>query len=114
MLAAAVFNVVYNYFYAAAIPWAVAPVAVYALGFSVAAPAMTVLALDLLPENRGMAASLQSFVQLVAFSFVSGLVAPLLFNSALLLAGGVLGGLALSATFWQLSKLGMVAQEPEN
>lgn len=113
MATAALFNISYNYFFVAAIPWAVAPVAVYAFGFSIAAPALTVFALDLLSQNRGMAASLQSFVQLLAFSFVSGLVAPLLFSSALKLAYGVLGGLAISLVFWLLSRPKEGLQKPQ-
>lgn len=96
MSLAALGNVAYNLAFTAAVPLAVVPIMIYAFGFSLAAPALMVAALDELPQHHGLASSLQSFVQLLAFSLVSGLVAPLLFESALKLSLGVCTGLALS------------------
>jgi DHA1 family bicyclomycin/chloramphenicol resistance-like MFS transporter len=45
------------------------------------------------------------FIQMMSFALVSGLVAPLLFHSALHLALGVAAGLALSFGAWRLSVL---------
>jgi DHA1 family bicyclomycin/chloramphenicol resistance-like MFS transporter len=45
-----------------------------------------------------------SFIQMMSFALVTGLVAPLLFNSALKLAIGVAIGLVLSFGAWQLSQ----------
>ncbi|RJG06926.1 Bcr/CflA family efflux MFS transporter [Noviherbaspirillum cavernae] len=104
MAIAAVLNVAYNYFFAAAVPWAVLPLALYAFGVALATPAMTILALDIFPENRGLASSLQSFVQMLVFAVVSGVVAPMLFESAFKLACGVLTVLMLSVVFWHLGK----------
>lgn len=100
MAAAAVLNVTYNYWFAATVPWAVLPIMLYALGYCIANPALTVMALDLFPNNRGLISSLQLFVQLMAFSLVSGILAPLLFDSSLNLSLGVLGGLAVSLLCW--------------
>ncbi|UUZ48457.1 hypothetical protein LP420_37875 [Massilia sp. B-10] len=44
-----------------------------------------------------------AFIQMMLFALVSGLVAPLLFDSALKLALGVLAGLAGSFACWRLS-----------
>jgi MFS transporter, DHA1 family, multidrug resistance protein len=103
MAAGALISVVYNYFFVAAIPWAVLPLAVYTFGLAVAMPALQVCALALFPDNRGLASSMQSFLQMTVFAMVSGLVAPMLFDSAFKLACGVLAGLVLSFACWRLS-----------
>jgi DHA1 family bicyclomycin/chloramphenicol resistance-like MFS transporter len=105
MIVAAVWNVSYNYVFAASVPWAVLPLALYAFGLSLATPAFTIMALDLFPDNRGLAASLQSFIQMLIFALVSGLIAPLLFDSGFKLACGVLGALVLSTIPLLLSAL---------
>ena len=104
MAVAAVANVGYNLLFTAAVPWAVLPLMLYAFGLAFATPAITLMLLDLFPENRGLAASLQSFTQMLIFAVVSGLIAPLLFDSALKLACGVLAGLALSFMLWTFSR----------
>jgi DHA1 family bicyclomycin/chloramphenicol resistance-like MFS transporter len=103
MAVAAVLNVSYNFVFAAAVPWAVLPLMLYAFGLALATPAVTLMLLDLFPENRGLAASLQSFIQMLMFALVSGLVAPLLFDSAFKLACGMLTGLVLSFALWRFS-----------
>jgi DHA1 family bicyclomycin/chloramphenicol resistance-like MFS transporter len=109
MAAAAIANVTYNILFQAAVPWAVLPLMLYAFGLALATPAITVMALDLFPENRGLASSLQSFVQMLVFAIVSGLVAPLLFDSAFKLACGVLTALVSSLVCWALGKPAHVA-----
>lgn len=97
---AALANVAYNALFPAALPWAVLPLFFYAFGLALAMPALTLAGLALFPERSGLAASLQGFVQMVVFALVSGLVSPLLFDSALKLAGGVLAVVAASALCW--------------
>ena len=103
MAAGALASVAYNLAFVAAVPWAVLPLLVYTFGLAVAMPAIQVGALALFPDNRGLASSMMSFIQMTAFAVTSGLVAPLLFESALKLACGVLGGLVLSFICWRLS-----------
>ena len=103
MGAAALVNVAYNAVFTAAVPWAVLPLAVYTFGLAVAMPAIQVSALALFPDNRGLAASMLSFIQMMAFAMVSGLLAPLLFDSAFKLACGVLAGVAISFGCWRVS-----------
>ena len=109
MALAAIVNVGYNHLYQAAVPWAVLPLLLYAFGLALATPAITVMLLDIFPHNRGLAASLQSFVQMLMFALVSGLVAPLLFESAFKLACGVLAALVLSLLCWAVSRPGAAA-----
>ncbi|MES2148879.1 MAG: multidrug effflux MFS transporter [Pseudomonadota bacterium] len=99
----ALLSVGYNSAFVAAVPCAVLPLAVYTFGLALAMPAIQVGALALFPDNRGLASSMLSFIQMMVFALVSGLVAPLLFGSALKLACGVLGGLVASFLCWRLS-----------
>jgi DHA1 family bicyclomycin/chloramphenicol resistance-like MFS transporter len=85
-----------------AVPWAVLPLMVYTFGLAVAMPAIQVGALALFPDNRGLASSMLSFIQMMSFALVSGLVAPLLFGSAFKIACGVTVGLVASIVANQL------------
>lgn len=96
-------NVGYHFLLPAAVPWSVLPLFVYTFGLAAAMPAVQLTAMGLFPRNRGLASSMVGFIQMMAFALVSGLVAPLLFDSALKLALGVAGGLALSFGAWRLS-----------
>jgi DHA1 family bicyclomycin/chloramphenicol resistance-like MFS transporter len=111
MAVAALVNVAYNAVFVAAVPWAVLPLMIYTFGLAVAMPAIQVRALALFPDNRGLASSMLAFIQMMLFALVSGLVAPLLFDSAFKLACGVLGGLVLSFACWQLSQRTQGAME---
>lgn len=105
MFTAAVLNIGYNALFPAAIPWAVLPLAIYTFGLAVAMPAIQMRALSLFPENRGLASSMLGFIQMMSFALVSGLVAPVLFDSAFKLACGVGVGLLLSFGAWRGSRL---------
>lgn len=71
------------------------PVPLYTLGMSLAMPTLTLRALDFFPDNRGMAASCQSFLQTMLSAGIAAFVAPALWDSRLGLALGMtgLGGL---------------------
>jgi DHA1 family bicyclomycin/chloramphenicol resistance-like MFS transporter len=99
MAGAALLNLGINLSLPPALPWSVAPLFVYTLGMSLAMPNLTLFALDPFPDNRGMAASCQTFVQSGSNGLVAALVAPLVWGSTLSLAltmSGflVLGGIA--------------------
>jgi DHA1 family bicyclomycin/chloramphenicol resistance-like MFS transporter len=97
-------NVGYNALFAASVPWAVLPLAVYTFGLAVAMPGIQLSAMGLFPHNRGLAASMVGFIQMMSFALVSGLVAPLLFGSALKLACGAAVGCVLSFLMWRFSR----------
>jgi MFS transporter, DHA1 family, multidrug resistance protein len=105
MLLAALANIAYNTFFVAAVPWAVLPLFLYSFALSIAMPSMTLIGLNHFPDNSGLASSMQSFVQMLLFALVSGLIAPMLFDSALKLAWGVMGGLLISALCWILVRV---------
>jgi DHA1 family bicyclomycin/chloramphenicol resistance-like MFS transporter len=96
MTVAVLVNVGYNWFFTAEVPWAVLPLFLYSFSLAIAMPPLTMAAMEMFPNNSGLAASMQSFIQMLLFALVSGLVAPLLFDSALHLALGVLVLLVLS------------------
>lgn len=95
-------NLIYNRFFGAAVPWAVLPIMLYTFGVGLSMPGMSLMTLDLFPRLRGLAASLMSFVQMLIFSLVSGVVVPMLFDSAFKLAEGMFGCCALAAVCWRI------------
>ena len=103
MAVAALANLAYNYRYAASVPWAVLPILVFTFGLALVLPAMSFMTLGIFPCMRGLAASLQNFVQMLMFALVSAFVAPLLFDSAFKLACGMAAGTAVSLLCWRLA-----------
>lgn len=86
MFAAAAFSIVYHMTFAPALPWTVLPLLVYAMGMSFAMPNLSLFALDLFPNNRGLAASLQSFQQSMFSAIVASAVSPYVVGTGLALA----------------------------
>lgn len=84
------------------VPWATLPLGFYNLGMAMAIPGMTVEVLSIFPQMRGLAASLQSFVQMTIFALIAALVAPLIYHSAYLLAVTHLVGLLIGLACWAI------------
>jgi DHA1 family bicyclomycin/chloramphenicol resistance-like MFS transporter len=63
-------------------------------------PVVTLLVLDLYPERRGMASSLQAFIGSAANGIVAGVLAPLVMHSALGLAGASLLMMCVGLLAW--------------
>jgi len=82
------------------VPWHVLPIMIYAIGSSVTMPSATLLLLDLFPTMRGLASSLQGFLQFVLAAVNAGTIAPLLAGSLLSLALGMGGFTILSLLLW--------------
>ncbi len=76
-------SMTYHYLFPPALPWTVLFVMMYSMGMSLAMPNLTIYALDLFPQNRGLAASLQVFQQYIYTSIVAGVVSPFVSDSAL-------------------------------
>jgi DHA1 family bicyclomycin/chloramphenicol resistance-like MFS transporter len=95
MTGAVVGNVSLNLALPPALPWSVMPLFVYTLGMSLAMPSLTILALDPFPEQRGLAASCQTFFQSGFNSLAAALIAPALWGSTLTLALGMAGLMTL-------------------
>ncbi len=95
MAGAVVGNVSLNLALPPALPWSVMPLFIYTLGMSLAMPSLTILALDPFPEQRGLAASCQTFFQSGFNSLAAALIAPALWGSTLTLALGMAGLMTL-------------------
>ncbi len=112
---AAVGNLVFHYLHSPALPWSVVPLFIYTIGSSMAMPSLTLVALDLFPERRGMASSCQSFLQSMGNVIVSGAVAPLLWRSTVTMALGqvglAVGALGSFMLFLSLSRRAAVRAE---
>jgi len=86
MLLSALVNLVANWFWPAHVGWALIPIAVFSFGWALVVPVVTLLVLDLHPERRGMASSLQAVIGALANGIVAGAIAPLVMHSTVALA----------------------------
>ena len=98
MGAATLCNVALNLALPPALPWSVLPIFVYTFGMSVAMPSLTLLSLDPFPQQRGLAASCQMFLQSGFNGLLAGVIAPLVWGSTLTLACGMGGMMFFGAT----------------
>lgn len=102
MVASSVVNVVANALFAANAWWAMWPIAVYSFGWALMTPVVTLMLLDVVPERRGLASSLQAVIGSIANGIVAGALAPLVMHSALLLALASAGLMAIGLVAWLL------------
>jgi DHA1 family bicyclomycin/chloramphenicol resistance-like MFS transporter len=100
MLLISVVNLAYSAFVPVSAPWALIPIAIYAFGWALMVPVVTLLVLDLVPERRGMASSLQAAIGSVANGFVAGVVAPLVMHSVVALAAAALLMMSVGIVAW--------------
>ena len=100
MLLVSVVNVAANFVWVPQASWAMFPIALFAFGWALMVPVVTLLVLDLYPERRGMASSLQAFVGSTANGIVAGVVAPLVMHSTRALAVTSLGMLGVGLLAW--------------
>lgn len=102
-----VVNLVLNYFFVAHVVWALWPIALFAMGWAVMTPVVTLLVLDVVPTRRGMASSLQACITSAVNGVVAGGVAPMVMHSTVALActSGLMMGLGLLAWCWVRPRL---------
>ncbi|MBC7437630.1 MAG: multidrug effflux MFS transporter [Bdellovibrionales bacterium] len=100
MGAVSVVNVAANLLFVPHVSWAIVPIAIYSLGWSLMTPVVTLLVLDLHPERRGMASSLQAFISSAVNGIVAGVIAPLVMHSTVALAWTSLGLLLAGLAAW--------------
>ena len=114
MLGIGVLNLLANLLFKADVSWALLPLAIFAFGWATMVPVVTLLVLDLHPQRRGMASSLQMFVSALANGLVAGVVSPWVMHStqALALASLLLMGIGLLAwttVRWRWPEIGQHA-----
>ena len=100
MLATSLVNVVANALFTPHAAWALWPLAVFAFGWALMVPVVTLLVLDLHPERRGMASSLQAVIGSTANGVVAGVIAPLVMHSTLALATTSILMLSIGLVAW--------------
>lgn len=83
---AAILNLAANILLPTMIATRIPQLAIHTFAQSIAFPALTLLALDMFPKRRGMAASCQGFIQTLIMGLSAGLVVPYLWDSMLHLA----------------------------
>ena len=107
MLGVSLLNVAANFLFEPHAAWAIAPIAIFAFGWALMVPVVTLMVLDLRPDRRGMASSLQAFIGSAANGIVAGVIAPLVMHSTQALALASLGmlGVGIVAWLWVKSRL---------
>jgi len=83
-----------------ALPWAVMPIFLGGVGMALIFPILALAVLDMYPHQRGLASSMQMFIQLMINTVVAGVVSPMLSSNPLHLALGYAGFFAIGGSFW--------------
>jgi MFS transporter, DHA1 family, multidrug resistance protein len=100
MLTVSVVNLLANLLFTPQVWWALIPIGVFSFGWALMVPVVTLLVLDLHPERRGMASSLQAFIGSAANGLVAGLLAPLVMHSTIALATASLLMVCIGLIAW--------------
>ena len=102
MLAISAVNIALNLMFEPNAWWALWPIAIFAFGWALMVPVVTLMVLDLVPDRRGMASSLQAFIGASANGFVAGVIAPLVLHSTvgLAVASGLVMMIGVGAWLW--------------
>ncbi len=100
MVCAALVNLLANVLFKAHAYWAMLPLTVFAFGWALMVPVVTLMVLDLHPARRGMASSLQMFVGSGANGVTAGVIAPVVMHSTVALALASLGLLSIGLFAW--------------
>jgi len=100
MLAVSLANVAANLWLPLHAWWAIPLIALFAFGWAMMVPVVTLMVLDQAPDRRGMASSLQACLGSVANALVAGVIAPLVMHSTLLLACTSMGLMFIGITAW--------------
>ena len=100
MVLVSIVNVALNQAFTPQAWWAMIPLAIYAFGWALMVPVVTLLVLDLMPERRGMASSFQACVGSLANAVVAGVIAPLVMHSTVWLAVASLLMMSVGVLAW--------------
>jgi DHA1 family bicyclomycin/chloramphenicol resistance-like MFS transporter len=100
MLLVSMLNVAANLLFPPHAAWALLPIAIFAFGWALMVPVVTLLVLDLYPERRGLSSSLQAFIGSTANGLVAGVIAPLVMHSTKALAIASILFLSIGLVAW--------------
>ncbi|HEY5365480.1 MAG TPA: multidrug effflux MFS transporter [Casimicrobiaceae bacterium] len=99
---ASLLNVAVSAFAPPGVVWNILPIFVFTIGSAIVAPSITLLLLDLFPRMRGLASSLQGFLQFTLSGFNAGSIAPLLDATLLTMALGMAAFTVASYAMWSI------------
>jgi len=100
MLVVSVVNLALNLLFTPNAWWALLPIGIFAFGWALMVPVVTLMTLDLVPERRGMASSFQACIGSLANGFVAGVIAPLVMHSTVWLATASLLMMSIGVFAW--------------
>ena len=100
MLLVSLLNLALNLLFTPQAWWALLPLGIYAFGWALMVPVVTLMVLDLVPERRGMASSFQACVGSLANGLVAGVIAPLVMHSTVWLATASLLMMSVGVFAW--------------
>ncbi|KAF7599936.1 MAG: Bcr/CflA family drug resistance efflux transporter [Candidatus Dactylopiibacterium carminicum] len=101
---AALWNLAANLWLPDSVATRIPQLALQTFAMNLSFPSLTLLALDMFPERRGMAASCQGFIHTLIMSAVAGVLAPLLWDSLLQMALAMCVMWVLSIGFFYWSR----------
>jgi MFS transporter, DHA1 family, multidrug resistance protein len=104
MVTVSLANVVANFLFVPHVAWALMPIAIFSFGWAMMVPVVTLLVLDMFPERRGLASSLQAVIASTANGIVAGAVAPLVMHSNRALAITSIGFMSVGLFAWMFVK----------
>ena len=109
MTVVSLLNVAMNLLFPPHPAWAIPLIAVFAFGWALMVPVVTLLLLDQVPDRRGMASSLQACIGSAANALVAGAIAPLVMHSApaLAIASLLMMGIGVVAWWWVRPRLAL-------
>jgi DHA1 family bicyclomycin/chloramphenicol resistance-like MFS transporter len=95
-------NLALNMAFEPHVSWALLPVSLFAFGWALMVPVVTLLVLEQAPQRRGMASSVHASVGSMANALVAGVITPLVMHSPVALAGAsaVMMLIGLLAWIW--------------
>ncbi|MFL9711173.1 multidrug effflux MFS transporter [Methylobacillus pratensis] len=101
LLSAAFVNVMSSAFTLQSLAWAVIPIFAYTFGLTLILPGVMVMLLDIFPERKGTAASVQAFIQSLVFVLISAMVVPYVLGQGYLYATAMMTMATCSFMLWQ-------------
>src|SRR5205814_10541446 len=100
MLLVSLVNLALNLAFTPQAWWALLPIGIFAFGWALMVPVVTLIVLDLVPERRGMASSFQACIGSLANAIVAGVIAPLVMHSTIALAVASLLMMSIGIFAW--------------
>jgi DHA1 family bicyclomycin/chloramphenicol resistance-like MFS transporter len=104
MAVVSIANVTANALFVAQPWWALPLIGLFAFGWSLMVPVVTLLVLDLVPQRRGLASSLQAVIGATANGIVAGALAPAVMHSTLALAVASFALMCIGLVSWTIVK----------